>query len=343
MSPTRVFGWAADWSGCGYFRVGLPLDRLGQLDGFETAASPTLAPPWCAPDPTPAEALDSIDVLVGQRVCNEGATRIWQDACARPDVRTVFEIDDDLFHVDPSNAKPYALFSQPEVRARLAANIAAADAVTCTTDPLANQLRALNPNVHVVPNYIPADWLTLPLVEPADHVRIGWAGSGPHHVMDFRAAGPQISRYARRNPGVELVTIGGDMFRQFGAPSTVVPGAPEVADYHAKHEFDIGLAPLARHLFNDAKSSLKALHYAARGIPVLASDEPPYRGFVQHGTTGFLIRRDHEWGHYLHCLVQDPPRLREMGRRAYQVARQHTIEQHIGMWATVLAPALVAA
>lgn len=340
MTPTRVFAWAADMAGCGYFRCGLPMFHLGQQPGYETAASPQLLAPWLSTDAKVPDALASFDVMIGQRVCKPGATDIWQAACQTPGLRTVFEMDDDLFHIDPSNRKAYEWFGQPEIRANLKANIRAADAVTVTTEPLADVVREMNPNVHVIPNYIPAAWLDLPPIPPSDRVRVGWAGSGPNHLMDFREAGPQIARFVRRNETrVELVTIGGDMFKQFGAPSTVIPGAKEVAEYHARHEFDVGVAPLASHPFNRSKSSLKALHYMARGIVPVVSDEPPYRGTVIPGVNGYLVRREYEWGHFLNRLVQSPTLRAELRHGSLQTAREHLIEDHVTEWADALGAA----
>jgi hypothetical protein len=47
--------------------------------------------------------------------------------------------------------------------------------------------------------------------------------------------------------------------------------------------WDIGIAPLADTAFNQGKSAIKALDYAALGLAVLASDVPAYRGSLADG------------------------------------------------------------
>jgi hypothetical protein len=66
-------------------------------------------------------------------------------------------------------------------------------------------------------------------------------------------------------------------------------------------------------VFASSKSYIKALEYAALGIPVIASDAEPYRDFVVHGVTGFLVRRDHEWLSYLRELASDDGLRQSMG------------------------------
>lgn len=328
-----MFGWAADFAGCGFWRIGLPMDRLGQLPGWETAASPQLRAPWLPGDATLGEFFDGLDVLVGQRVCLPGPSSIWQEACQRDDVRAVYEVDDDLFNIDPSNTRAHMFFSGAEVQRNIAANLAAADAVTCTTEPLAAALRQhTDAPIRVVPNYLPASFLDLPAVDQTQPCTVGWAGSGTHR-MDFEEAGPQVARFLRRNPGIGAVTVGVNFFAEHGIQAELIPWADEVFDYFPQLRFSVGLAPLKHHRFNDAKSHLKALEFAARGIPILASAEPPYERFVQHGVTGFLIRREHEWGHYLRRLVEDPTLRAEMGAAARTLAAGHLIEDHLDEWA----------
>lgn len=85
--------------------------------------------------------------------------------------------------------------------------------------------------------------------------------------------------------------------------------------------------------FVSHNSHIKALEYAARGIPVVASDEQPYREFVRHGETGFLAKQPYQFGRYLRDLVNDPQMRTEMGQKARELAGHHTIQQHWGLWA----------
>jgi glycosyltransferase involved in cell wall biosynthesis len=330
-----VFGWLADRQGCGTIRVMQPFDTLEEASGRTLAYDERLKTKGFMPK-----------VLVGQRVCKDGPTNIWQHISGnehRP--KLVFELDDDLWNVDPSNQAAYYWFGQGldvrtgevhDVQANIRANIRVADRVTVTTEALAKIVRQWNDNVVIVPNYIP-QWVTEWERPKTEKVTIGWMGSSTH-AMDWAEAGDQVTRFLKRNPKVGFHIMGGhgnwfklpeDQLRTTGW----INGAENV---WRSIDFDIALAPLRPHVFNQSKSYLKALEMAALGIPVVASDCGPYPEFVEHGKTGFLVKRDHEWGKFLRELVNDESMRLEMGEAAREKAKQYTLEGHIDEWAQAL-------
>lgn len=322
----RVFGWLADAAGCGYYRIALPLSNLpaGQ---FEPQAS----------NQVDMDFWTKYDVVIGQRLAKTNASRTWSRICADPDVTAVYEIDDDFWSLHESNPG-HSFFTEPGTQRRMEENIAAAQIVTVSTEQLGERMRQFNPNVHVIPNYIDARILTLPRPDQAeDTVTIGWAGS-PTHSMDWAVARREVTRVVTGEP-VRMAFIGASFPE--GMPRdkvSLLPWQQEMHVYyqHLAYLFDIGIAPLAHHPFNAAKSHIKALEYAAVGIPIIASDEPPYRGFVRHGETGFLVKQDHEWGVYLRKLIKDRDLRVKMGEAARAQAADWTIQGHAAEWAEVL-------
>lgn len=321
-----VFGWMADRAGCGTIRIQLPLEAIRSESvtaGFSEQMPEGLA----------------ARTIVGQRVCNEGASQTWQNLARRPDrPRLVFELDDDLWQVDGSSPA-HDFFSRPDVLARLEDNIRAADAVTCTMEPLAEQLRRFNPNVHVLPNYLPSWLLDLERPRRDGTVTIGWGGSATH-AMDIQEIGSQLRQVMRRHPQTELHLIGVNYSQELGIRERVrlTGWTKTVPDYWRALDFDIMIAPLRAHPFNASKSALRCLEAAMLGIPVVASDYGPYASFVQHGITGFLVKRDHEWGRYLTQLVNDEAMRDEMGAAARKQAADWTVEGHATDWKQVLLP-----
>jgi len=334
----KVFGWSADNSGCGWYRMQMPLDELARR-GHDTLVSMQLPNEW----------LDTCDVLVGQRICKPGPTGIWQRVARHPKrPLQVFDIDDDLWNVDPSSAESHRWFSRPDVQNNLRRNIQVADLVTVTTEALADRVKTINPNVVVIPNFVPAAMLDLPAIDRGDDGRIvvGWTGSSTH-VMDFAEAGPQLARFLDRNSAAKLHTIGGNKaaFKELFKWARrvrddqwdVSPWLNDLWDYYRElGHFDIATAPLVEHVFNQSKSWIKALESAARGIPIVASDVGPYRDFVQHGETGLLIRHTHEWSRALRDLVLDVSMRTEMGAMARQLAAKNTIEGNGHLWEQAL-------
>jgi hypothetical protein len=107
---------------------------------------------------------------------------MWQNLATRTHrPKLIFEVDDNLWDIDYRSQRAHEFFGDKTVIANLDANIRAADAVTVTTQPLADLVRPLNPNVHVIPNYLPA-WLFARSApagsssDGADPPRTAWTG-----------------------------------------------------------------------------------------------------------------------------------------------------------------------
>jgi hypothetical protein len=318
--PRTIFGWLADQAGCAYYRVTLPLLNLPNNRWTGGASS------------TYEETLEFADTVVGQRICLPGPTKKWQRLCKDPNTLTVFELDDDFWAIDATNGA-HDFYSDPQARANLERNIAAADRVTVTTEPLAERVRQWNPNVVVVPNYIDGAVLTNATPEQAvDTVTVGWPGSNTH-TMDWAVAGTHIIDAVLGEPRARMAFLGAKYPQ--GVPRDRVnwiPWQTSVPRYleHLGMAMDIGVAPLKEHPFNVSKSAIRVLELAGCGIPVVASNVRPYAEFVQHGVTGFLVKDPEDWGRYLRDLINDRSMRIEMGEAARKLAAQHTIQGHIG-------------
>lgn len=330
-----AFGWLADRTGCGTIRIMQPLTALREL-GYNTDFNEKIV----------ASREELPKTLIGQRVCKDGPSDLWFEIGVMKDrPRTVFELDDDLWNVDPSNAKAFKWFiggiddggTEHNVQGNIARNAALADVVTCTTEPLAELLRILNPNVRVIPNYMPR-WVLSWERPRRDTLTVGWGGSSSHD-MDWAHNGPQIKRWLDRNPNVDFRLIGGKRGSLIGLPDNRVLATgwiSTVDDYWKTVDYDIGVIPLRPHVFNQSKSHLKFLENSALGIPTVAADAGPYSGSIEHGKTGFLVKRDHEWAKYLNLLVNDEAAREEIGANAKAWAQTQILEDHIGEWESVL-------
>jgi glycosyltransferase involved in cell wall biosynthesis len=217
-------------------------------------------------------------------------------------------------------------------------SIITSDLVTVTTEPLAEAVRAhtSHTNVKVIGNYLPASVLTMER-KRREHVTIGYAG-GASHAMDMAMIATTVRKVLDRDPSLRLHVVGVDYRPTLGHNHAYhTPWVDNPADY-CQHmdqylDFDIGLAPLASTRFNESKSHLKALEYAAMGIPVIASDFGPYPGFVVDGVTGFLVRSKSEWRDRIRELAADADLREKMGAAGRELAAQHTIEGNWHRWA----------
>lgn len=303
-----------DGTACGYYRCTLPFDEMAR-NGVDCEYKSVVAP---VPDDV---------IFVGQRIGHPGFRvnwlRLWR---THP---MVWETDDDLWNLDPSNERAVKVYDQALLD-ELEQVVRTAHMVTVSTEPLAEAMSKFNPNVVVLPNHIDGNMLDIERPH-RDKVTVGWAG-GDSHRKDLAMVAPKVKRFLSRNPDVDFHVIGQDYLHEFGIRGRWSPWSKQLFDYYRTIDFDIGIAPLIPSRFNRSKSAIKALEYAALGIPVIASAEAPYTPFVEDGVTGFLVRYEHEWEARLRDLVNDEAMRLEMGAAAKERARSWTIQTGWTKW-----------
>lgn len=314
---TSIFGWRADDYGCGYFRLSLPLDIIKKDHPDWRIEHHTRMPDWVR---------DSCDIIIAQRTCMPGPSQLWQSLCSSGKHTTVYEVDDDLFNVDPCNVAAHNVYTTPSIRDAIIANAAAADVVTVSTEPLADVMRPINPNVVVIPNRIPGWLLDRPAPTDGNPLIVGWGGSGSH-IEDVAECSSEVKRFIARTPNVELHLMGSP-FKSFG-PARVSGWSDGVDDYLKNIDFNIGLAPLKPSVFNRSKSDLRLLELSALGIPTIASDTGPY---AESKAPAIRVRRPHEWSRALRDLVSDPELRTSLGSEAREFARGQTVEHWAWCW-----------
>lgn len=320
----KIFGWLGDHAGCGWYRIMMPLAALRHA-GVEANWSATLTEPdW------------ESDIIVAQRTCKPGPSAVLQRMAAHKGTRPrlVFELDDNLWQIDRHNAAR-TFYSDPDIRANLRTNIEVCDLVTVSTEPLAEVVRKWNPNVFVLPNMIPGEWLEWRHGTHIDRVTVGWQGSDTHDG-DWPGVGPVIERWFNRTKKdypLEMHTLG-KVPRHFPDiyPHRQTGWSKSIEAYYRTIDWSIALAPLADTPFNESKSDLRVLEAAMLGIPVVASATAAYAGSVQHGVTGLLARTAQEWAQHLQTLVEEPEAREEMGKAAREWARTRTIEATCYNW-----------
>lgn len=329
--PMKVHGWAADRSGCWWYRLELPLRELARRGVIEVGGiAERLAPEVYGGETEPR-------IVIGQRVSKPGPTGLWQGMARAGRHTLVYEVDDDLLEItDPeANAAGFRFFSDKAIRDNVKRNIAAAHAVTVSTHHLGavDWIRRYNENVYVLPNGIPSALLELDgAPQLADPVVVGWQGSATHGADWMDAAG-YVDRAIRQARPETLLRIWGgreDWFARLRCQREHAPWQADMWTYYRSLRMDVALAPLRPSVFNRSKSPIRCMEAGALGIPVLASAAGPYEDYVHDGLTGYLVRRDHEWGTLLRHLIDRPHERAELGAAGREQAREQTIEGPVG-------------
>lgn len=322
---------AQDGSGCGHVRLVQPLREMAK-HGHEVTFT-------VSRETETIEALrdaSNYDIVVGQRFAGFDGMSMWRKA-RKPHNRLVYENDDDLFSLDVSNWGAYQEFSRPLVQEAIKGYAELSDLVTVTCEPLAEVHRETGARkIEVLKNYIPEYVLELP--RKRKELTIGWVG-GSSHGVDLKECDSAVRRFLNKNPEWNLYLGGMDYRPTFNARNwdQMVHGdwqpiTENERAYYESIDFDIGLAPVRDTPFAKSKSAIKALEYAARGIPVVASDVLPYREYVQHGYNGFIATTEHEWMKYIRLLATDHDLREQMSKNARFEASKWTVENNWSRW-----------
>lgn len=247
--------------------------------------------------------------------------------------KIVVDFDDDFFNLDPHNTavKVYGADVVQDLR-RL---ISEADAVTVTTNALADVYGPHNDNIFVLPNSLPESAFASRNTA-GDRTIIGWQGSASHHE-DLKLLRSPLSTLARKH---EFMTV----LSGYNPPGLIknahmrpwVKFSPDLRYFDSFSDFTIGVCPLSKTRFNVAKSDLKWLEYSALAIPTVASASSPYER-IRQGITGLLARNASDWEKHLAALLDDPDMRRSIGREAREYVRENrTIEKNVGLWREAL-------
>lgn len=332
--PLSIFGWMAGHDGTSTYRIVLPLMTIAAQNSDVTVSMSTHLPKIELTN-------EHSDVICGQRVMKPLTSSLWRDL-GRAGSTLVFDTDDNLEALrldNPAFLSPESNFPsfkvwRDEWIVAMHQSIEVADLVTTTNETLRQVLMQHSDNVLVLPNAIDAELLSSeqPMREPGERLLVGYSCS-PTHDVDIRQASEGISQGLRKTDAT-LCLVGTD-YRKFFAhkrsifrPWELHPGAY----YNNICDFHVALAPLADDVFNVSKSPLKALEAGALGIPTIADNVGPYADFIEHGVTGFVVNRPHEWAKYLRMYANDEPLRRAHGAAARLQASELTIQKNAYKW-----------
>ncbi len=330
-------------TGSAYYRVDEPARAVREADlgvevvvthGLATSVRPSA--PGEAPEVTDVDARGA-DVVVLQLPKTPAMLQCLRLLQAQG-VAVVVEMDD-LVSAVPFGAPAY----EPVVRGGLAQLVLAcareADLVTVSTPVLLAEYAAHGRGA-VVPNAVPRRVAELaPAYERSPGtVTIGWTGTVAGHPYDLQEMGSGLQQALdRTGPGSRFLVLGQrcDVRTRLGLSTEPdeITWLPGVDDYLERmgQEFDLGIAPLREDRFNAAKSWLKPLEYAARGVYCVRSRTGEYERLG----LGLPARAAKDWAKWITAGVQDADRRREVASAARErVLAAHLTEHTAPAWAS---------
>lgn len=327
----KVFALPADDSACRAYRIRYPAAAVAAILGVEVEVAAPQWPQHKASGEVPVRLnLEGADVLVCHRPSFPALVNELERQ-QRAGVALVVDIDDDLDNL-PRKLKHLAA---PWIDVAAQSQRAAcrmADLVTCSTPALMEKYAPHGRGV-VLRNCIPA-WM-LEGSRESDGRTLGWAGLAAGHLGDLPVTGGAVAD-ALEGSGWRFKIVGPaeDVRQQLGLTSLPeATGGVSLEDYQqALGSLDVGIVPLAPTPFNRAKSGLKGLEYAARGVPFVASPTPEYLRLAEEGI-GRIARTPADWrGHLRDLLRTEGLRIHLAHVARAVVAERHTYEAWAEEW-----------
>lgn len=255
----------------------------------------------------------------------------------------IFETDDWLPGLPASHVQ-FDDFQPHELRKFWRKNLHFFAMSVASTEPLAAQLRAITPDVTVVPNTLAQTrYRGLFSFPPSSRlVTIGFAGTATHQ-WDLRMIGKALQAINNKyGPSRVRFVFFGCSAPTFDNKANVVEerGSVPYSDYLKKlksFDIDIGIAPLEDNLFNETKSDIKWLDYTAVGAASLLSDVPPYYEAKRLGLAEVVASDTDSWVTALERLIDSAEYRQDLARRSYQyLCEVATQETQAYRWVNIL-------
>ena len=212
------------------------------------------------------------------------------------------------------------------------------DGLICSTKFLHDYYKNSNHNVFQIDNSLnPEDFIRRSDVAK-DKPVIGWAGMmlwRKHDIEKLNWLGDFLEKHDLRfyqagvNPErpYEFAEVSNINKYRFSG----VSGCSAKNYGNILLPIDIGIVPLEKVSFNEAKSGLKGMEYAFTGIPFVATDTEEYKRLVADGA-GNTARKMRDWTRNLERLL-DPEQRKIDADRGYQtVMEKYNINIVVNKW-----------
>jgi len=358
----RIGCYPADTGGCGHYRLIWPAEYAARGGADVTVIEPEtsaarlkakiMEAKYDGPDSSVErghvvglEETPEFDVVVLQRPLSRLLVECIPHLQAAG-IAVVVELDDDFERIDPRNVVYNTVHpkrSPDRNWLHLAQAVKLADVVTVSTTTLRDVCRrhrrpgASDPIV--LPNYLPMHaYSAWPhSIEQDGPVHVGWSGSMASHPNDLQQTGNALARLSTLPEfgSFRVVGTGVGVPKAIGLPESLVDPTSEwhpLDEYHALLDrVDIGIVPLDDIRFNDSKSWLKGLEFAARGIPVVASPVAEYRRFAALGGC-LTASRPKDWYAHLKRLTVDRGAWLDAQLSAHDAALGLALSLHADEW-----------
>lgn len=335
----KVLGLAADEGGCGFYRMRAPAEALRAAGVDVTIADGVDANALKYKDGRTVveEVYSDADLIVIQRPLDQSMTAVLEQA-QRQGIATIVELDDDFSSVHRYNTAYESIqggaYSGNHWIERACS---LADHVTVSTPQLTKYAKHGRSSIlrNCVPDII---FKFAPERRNFESPRIGWTGSVQSHPDDLQQTKGAVGEVLKNN-GLNFTVIGDGEFvatnlRLDSSTGVLATGWVPLEHYYGAlgNHMDVGIVPLELSTFNEAKSALKGMEYAALGIPFVASPTREYLRMEAHGI-GKIAKTPGEWRKHLQRMIDRASETERQAKEARdKMEAEHTYSANASQW-----------
>jgi len=319
----RACWYLSDTHACGIVRADVPARAIGQYHRDIGL---------CCKRDFLLSDLFLFDLFIMQRGSREEDLRRMQMAAGRG-IKTIYDLDDDLFNVPAHVKAAHDYFSLPKPREMMSEMLNTANVVTVSNTACAEvAAKHTKSPIVIVGNCI--DWGHAKLAKPRvadDRIVIGWVGSEVHRP-DAALIDSALIKIMEKHDNVDIRIIGNfepkdfsPELVEFGARFHLEGWAEPNSLYATIAQFDISLCAVTPGKFNDAKSEIKWMEAGSVGVPCVVSPVRPYEKMADgHDCVKAVGNSEAGWFDAIESLVSDPAKRRCIGEAARErVSREY--------------------
>jgi glycosyltransferase involved in cell wall biosynthesis len=198
-----------------------------------------------------------------------------------------------------------------------------ASVILAASRGLVNIARQYNANVHLTPLSAdtPVQRLRTTPRRPGEPLRLLWLGTRSTfpYLEGIRTA---LDAIGRACPDACLRVVGHNELRLHRLPVENVRWSRD-SEREALARCHVGLVPMAKDRWTQAKAAFKPLQYLANGMPFVGTPVGVNMDLCDGGRQGMLADTVDEWVQAVRTLASDEAMRLRMGRRGIQYVREH--------------------
>lgn len=339
----KVLALRADGGGCAFYRMYEPARVVQMFDSSVEVEIRTELDVEARQNSATnmvdvLEVKEDVDLIIAQRPLRQHMLSMIEQA-KRQGIAVIVELDDDFEKVHRDNiAWPHI---QPDRNPTenyewLAKSVEAADLFTVST-PRLGRLKPRGETA-VLRNCVPESIFSLARMTPQSRLTVGWTGTLQTHPADLQTTRGKVGE-ALKGSDTDFFVVGDgggvrDALRLDKDTALRKSGWVKLEDYYQTmiDNIDIGIVPLERSDFNNAKSGLKLLELSALGIPTIAAATPENIYLNSHGI-GELADSPGDYKRTLSRWLDNPDRRSVLAERSRDMVKEHfTYEQNAQQW-----------